>query len=181
VPDMECRRAVLQYLADLGSDIFVTNLVMTLDELPSDASSPELWTCPEASYTRLVVKTTDRRVWDAFLRFTRRAGVGLRLESLNGLHHSCLGSNTAPQRIGCLAEFLSDGEMRDMSTDRGKYSGPCAGFTFKKITVRQFAAMSLGILLRLQERPAPDWTAKQWEGFILRVRSELKTSKQTSY
>jgi len=179
VPDLDSRRAVLRSLAELGSDIFVTNLVMTLDELPTDTSSPELWTCPEASFTRLVVGTTDQRVWDAFLRFTRRAGVGLRLESLGGLYHSCYGTNAMPQRLRCLSNFLDDREVRDMAADRGKYSGPCAGFTFKKITVRQFAAMSLGTLLGLPERPAPDWTEKQWEDFLLRVRSELRKSVRT--
>jgi hypothetical protein len=165
------RCTVLMALAHLDHEAFVTNLVTTLDALPEDTSNEDYWTCAEAEFTHAVMMTGDPRVWDAFGRFLARAAVGLRIEAMKPLDYWYVGTNQWRPRVECLAALLDDRSVRVMSGD--KYSGPCAGFVFREISVGRYAAMQLGGLLDLPEHPAPDWSEKQWEDFVGRVKIKI--------
>ncbi len=169
--DLHGRHSVLLALAHLDHEAFVTNLVATLDALPEDTSNADYWTCAEAEFTHAVMMTGDPRAWEAFGRFLARAAVGLRLEAMKPLAYSYAGTNQWRPRVECLAALLDDRSVRVRSGD--KYSGPCAGFEFREISVGRFAAMELGELLDLPEHPAPDWSEKQWDDFVGRVKTKL--------
>lgn len=72
-----------------------------------------------------------------------------------------------------LRQFLDDPTERIIKDGDEMYEGPCAAFTFPKITVRDFAAMQLGSLLKIKEKPEKTWTAKQWTDFRAKVSAAL--------
>jgi hypothetical protein len=54
------------------------------------------------------------------------------------------------------------------------FSGPHAGFTFRRLAVRDLAAMEIASILGMPDHPDRDWTPQQWEGLRDKVREALK-------
>jgi hypothetical protein len=192
VGSLENRRCALQFLANLDQPKAAELLLPILKKLPPDTDGP-YWTCPEAALRHIVVKLEDDEVWREFRRAAKRSSVGLQLEMIG----SCGGCGE-PQKnrgrdLAFLASFLDDATVRaiplfpDNETAEkqaragrrieGKYDGPCAAFTFKKIEVRDVAAMQLAASLNMSERPKESWTADQWRAFRGRVRERLDAEK----
>ena len=57
-----------------------------------------------------------------------------------------------------------------------KYDGPCAAFTFRKITVRNFAAMQMASILDIDRLNSPDatWSEAQWKSLHAKVQQRMK-------
>ena len=128
-----------------------------------------------------------------FQRAARRSSVGLRLEMI-GSGCSCgMPQKNRGRALALFASFLDDATVRtiplfpDNETAarqarsgrpvEGKYDGPSAAFTFKKIEVRDVAAMELAYLLDIKENPKNTWTADQWRAFRGQVRERLAAEK----
>jgi hypothetical protein len=149
-------------------------LLPLLKKLPPD-SDGAYWTSPEADFRYVVMELEDDEVWREFQRAAQRSSVGLRLEMI-GSGCSC---GTPPKnrgrRIAFLAAYLNDATVRTMG--QSKYYGPCTAFTFKKIEVRDVAAMELAYLFDIDEKPTDSWTADQWQAFRGQVRERLAREK----
>jgi hypothetical protein len=76
-------------------------------------------------------------------------------------------------RVAFLRSFLNDKTVRDVATNGNKYDGPCAGFTFDRIVVGDFAALQLASLLGVKADADPTWTAADWKRLRSRVDAKL--------
>lgn len=170
--DLEHRRAALSELKALAPEKFVTLLVKTLDGLPATPAG-SYWDCREGAFAHLVMETDDFRAWDALKRAARRADIGLRMEMLNPMDYTYIGNKQRRHRVEFLAAFLDDAEIRDKASDPKRFDGPYAGFSFPRLSVRDFAAMEINALLDVskQPQPRPDWTADQWLTFRARAKA----------
>jgi hypothetical protein len=85
------------------------------------------------------------------------------------------------RRLAFLSAFLDDETLRDDSRNAAKYEGPCAAFTFPKISVRDFAAMQIASILKIDPLDPPDatWAKEQWAGLRLKVKGRLKAEGVT--
>jgi len=175
--DLEHRRAALSELKALAPEKFVTLLVKTLDGLPATPAG-SYWDCREGAFAHLVMETDDSRAWDALKRAATRADIGLRMEMLNPMDYTYIGNKQRRHRVEFLAGFLDDAEIRDKASDPKRFDGPFAGFTFPRLSVRDFAAMEINALLDASEQPQPrpDWTSDQW--LIFRARAKAAVTRE---
>ena len=167
------RRFPVQALAPINPTA-ATKLVMPMiEQLPTDVDEP-YWTSEAANLTHIIMHLDDVEIWKKYLTATRKASVGLRMEMMNPVNYSYIKDKHKTYRLAYLAEFIDDKEVRDKQKNPKRFEGPCAGFTFQKLAVRDFVAMKLGsILLKMKERPDARWTEAQWRELRESVKSKL--------
>jgi hypothetical protein len=171
--NLEHRRFGLLQLQKLDPQQFLTILLETLDGLPKTPTEP-YWTCPEAGFAHLVLKTGDPRAWKLLEKVARRSDVGLRMEFMNPMNYSHLGNRHRKQRLAFLAAFLDDAEAPDVKANPRMFAGPHAGFTFHRLAVRDLAAMEIASILEMPDQPDRTWTPKQWKKLRSQVKKCLK-------
>ena len=93
---------------------------------------------------------------------------------MNPMNYAYIGRKNRARRLAFLAAFLDDAEVRDTASSSRKYEGPCAGFTFKTIEVRNFVAMQIAAILRMKDRPTEFWTGENWARLRENVRAALE-------
>lgn len=172
---LSSRQVAIRALTKIQHHAAIAPACALVRTLPKDASGP-YWTSDVASVSHLVMAVDDDEVWQTFFQATKKAAVGLRLEWMNPFDYSYVGDRLKQRRIAFLAGFLHDTTLRDDSVNAKKYDGPCAAFTFPKITVRNFAAMQIASILDIDRLNSPDatWTDAQWETLQSKVQKRLK-------
>ena len=168
--DFRRQRFVLQRLASLDEQRCKTLLRPILAKLPSDVG--EYWTSDVPYYSQVIVQLHDDEIWKEYLKIAKRTAVGLRMEMLGVMNYGGMETNTG-RRLAFLAAFLDDATVRYA----GQSDGPCAAFIFRKIQVRDFAAMEIASLLSFDEQPTEFWTDDQWAQLRSKVRTALSKHK----
>ncbi|PYJ61339.1 MAG: hypothetical protein DME24_06615 [Verrucomicrobia bacterium] len=170
------QRQILQELAKIDAAKCAEILLPILQKLPEDSEGP-YWTCPEANLAHVVKRLEIDDVWREFLRAAKRSQVGLRLEMMTSMSYGYpyTGPGNRSRRLAFLATFLDDVTLRKMPHDceQSKFKGPCAAFTFPRITVRDFVVLQIASILGLPDRPNELWTPSQWTELLRKVRSRL--------
>jgi hypothetical protein len=174
------RRSAIQALAGIDQEAAKEPARALVRMLPKDAPG-EYWTSDIAGVSHVVLAVDDEELWKTFLTKARQAAVGLRLEWMNPFDYLYVGDRLKSRRLAFLAAFLDDETLRDDRRNAKKYEGPCAAFTFPKITVRDFAAMQIASILKIDPLDSPDatWTKEQWAGLRLKVIERLKAEGVT--
>jgi hypothetical protein len=178
--ELRHRAAALWQLKELDKELFMKNLIDTLDGLPTSSKQPP-WECSESLLAVIVRETNDPRAWQALLKAAKRAEVGLRLEILGQLETT---NATAPQRwqrAKFLAEFLDDESVRE-GKGRLYEVGPSAEVETYEIEVRNFAAIAIGRQLKLLHAYPGDADAfypsrylpEPWSALRGKVRGAIK-------
>ena len=173
---LEHRRVGLSQLQKLDPQRFITILLKTLDGLPKSTTGP-YWSCPEADFAEIVLETDDPRAWAMLEKVAKRSDVGLRMEFINIMDYSTLGSRQRRQRLKFLAAFLDDAEAPDVKANLRMFNGPDARFAFRRPAVRDLAAMEIVSILAMPDQPDRDWTPQQWEKLRNNVKEALKKAQ----
>jgi hypothetical protein len=171
---VENRRCLLQILAKLDAPKAAELVLPLLKNLPPESDGP-YWTSPEAGLRYVVMELADDEVWREFQRAAQRSSVGLRLEMISSGCSCGTPERNCGRALAFLASFLDDATVR--TTVPGKFDGPCAAFNFKKIEVRDVAAMELASLFEIKEKPNESWTVDEWQAFRRKVRERLAAEK----
>jgi hypothetical protein len=150
----------LQGLKELGPRPFADALIELLGAMPATPSEP-YWRCWEASLAEWVPRSQDPRVWHALGRAARRADVGLRMELLDRIATSSRRSGVR-LALAFVASFLEDTSVPDTTRQPELFAGPRTGSRYPELAVRDLAAWDIAYLLRMPEKPEPEWTAAQW-------------------
>jgi hypothetical protein len=74
-----------------------------------------------------------------------------------------------PERLKLLSSFLDDATIRDQATSK-QYDGPCAGFIYDRIGVRDFVALELASLLDIKVELKLERTPEEWTKLRKQVR-----------
>jgi hypothetical protein len=169
----EHRAGAFGAIERLDRELFVEVVTKLLDELPRTPKGT-YWRCPEEKVVYLVLDTEDARVWKALDKAARRVDVGLRMQILKRVGSGGNTNEHRPERLAFLKAFLDDATLRDVDSDPDKYVAVPAGDGFSKIEVRNYAAMMIAQLLKLERTPLPTWDDTQWAQFRDEVRQALK-------
>lgn len=170
---LENRRAALWQLKDLDAERFITLLAATLDGLPRTPTVPYP-VCCEATFATLVRTTDDPRAWRALERAARRADAGLRMEILDNTNRPRSTTIHRRQRLAFLAAFLEDDAIRDVTVNPKMFEPIYAGFRFRRLEIRNFAALRISEILETPADPTPEWNAEQWAKLRDQMRAALK-------
>ncbi|MBI1311421.1 hypothetical protein GC176_08950 [bacterium] len=171
--NLEHRRAAFWLMKDIDHAQFVKLLIRTLNELPTTPDG-EYWNCREASFANLVMETDAPEAWQTLKEVADRTDVGLRMQLMNPMNYRYIGDRNRKQRIEFLASFLDDQSVRD-ARDNPKFSGPCAGFMFPVLEVRNLAARKLASFFKaeISMKPNADWKPEAWAEYRYSVRKAL--------
>jgi len=177
-PNLDHQRAMFFALLELKCDQLPALLKEALEKLP-ETTAEEYWLAGYGALANLVAKIDEKVLWEALKKAARRVDVGLRLEFMNTMNYTVLEETNLRSRIDFLASFLEDKEMRDVSADKEKFSGPCAAFTIKKLRVCDFATIQLASLLEISVLEADvlnKWETGDWDRL-----SWLVSARATEY
>jgi hypothetical protein len=155
-------------------------IVAELKALPKTPERP-YWLCDAPRFAWLAARADQQVTWQALAETARRVDLGQRLEMMDTV------SDLRPpsrQAVEFLAGFLDDEMVRVIERagfpEPGKpeplFSGPCAGFTFERLAVRDFAALSLAPLVKVDVDPDSNWKEDDWSRLRQQVRKALATS-----
>ena len=142
-------------------------LLATIKSLPDDVAGP-YWTCPRAQFAQLAIESDEPQVWPALGEVAKRAAVGFRMELLNYFADP-RDKRHRSERLRLLAGFLDDDGFRNTESSK-KYEGPCAGFTYEKLYVRDFVAIELAGMLRVEVKLDPERPPDEWAKLRNQVR-----------
>jgi hypothetical protein len=121
------------------------------------------------------IVTLSARVFAASCRPTTSSKYGMAL----ALRAALAASARLAERIAALPflwylKFLEDRSVRDIKSDPELFQKHCVESNFKRIEVRDFAAMRIAIMLDLEVNPEPQWTAGDWTKLRTQVREALE-------
>jgi hypothetical protein len=172
---LHCRSG-LQHLQKLDPAQFLNILLDRLDSLPKTPTH-QYWGCPESGLAHLVMQTNDAKAWTKLEIVANRSDVGLRMEFLSTMHRyngEELDDQQRRLRLTFLAAFLKDSAAPNPVANPKMFEGPHASFPFKRLEVRNMAAMRIASILGFPEEPDDSWTPKQWENLRNKVKEGLK-------
>jgi hypothetical protein len=96
------------------------------------------------------------------------------MEMMNPLNCSYIGTTNLDFRLAFLSSFLEDEAIRNCDREDPKFEGPCAAFTFARISVRDFVTMQLAsLILETDDYPDDSWTESQWDELRKQVQAQL--------
>jgi hypothetical protein len=180
--NLEHRRAALFALHKLHYDGLTDLVIDALKSLPNTPDVP-YWHCKAGPFAILVVESNDPRAWKVLTAEAKRVDVGTRMEMLNVMNYCNTVGQPLEPRVAFLAGFLDDSSTRDMDqakADGGLYEGPCAGFTFPRLEVRDLAALELAFLFKLPVSADPSWKRSDWDKLRSVVNAKLAQYKYTA-
>jgi hypothetical protein len=163
------RREALYQLLNLDRPFFVWVVGETLRKLPRDTAD-EYWKCEEAHVARFVALAGEPALWELLEEAARPASIGLRMELLNQSYPDKETPTCRRRRLYLLAAFLDDAASRDEEADK-RYQGPGAGFHYRVLSVRDFAADVMASYLDIKVPLNPELTPKEWEKIRQQVRA----------
>jgi len=173
-------------------------LIAEIEAIPQ-AVGQEHELSPARTFSALVCRTEDQRVWEALLEKAKRVDVGQRLEMLDAVSEASDGDD--PRALDFLSAFLDDetvrvlkepenqsddedllGRMpspptRDSYRDSSHYIDRYAGSHFQRLAVRDCATLLLANELELEDVDGSQINDEDWPAIRDRVREALKNHK----
>ena len=167
------RTEALWLLKNLDRERFAALLAATFDDLPGTPSG--LYSnCIEKDFVPLACETDDPKVQQALRRAMKRADPGLRIQMLDRMAHFPLEPYQRRWFLTFLASFLDDATLRDVSANENRYTNSFTGSPFRRLEIRNFAALSIAQLLDISDQLSSEWTEEEWSNLRDCVRLAVK-------
>jgi len=171
------RSSALSALYELKYEKLNKLIIDGIENLPV-APKGYYFSCEAVNFTCLVLRVNDPKVLESLKQKAKSVDVGTRLEILKVISRRGNKQFPVKSRISFLKEFLNDTTIRIILPDifkfKSKFRGPCAGRSFPRLEVRNFATTQLADLLNMESKPEPSWTPEQWKQFRAEVNKKLK-------
>ncbi len=168
--DPEHQATAIGQLLELDHEEAVAILTKILAVLPSklQASQPSGLVGQLAFF---VVKADDARSWQALTRIATKADPLVRIEILDRMIYA---ETRSTRRLDFIAGFLADTGVRELKAQGGFPRVDCAFSDFKKLEVRNAAAMALACILKMTiQQPVEEWQKEDWAKLQKQVREQL--------
>ena len=148
----------------------------TLENIPVDVAE-KYRTYTGAHFVALAIESDDPRIWPVLEKVVHRSSLGLKMQMLERLSNR-EDKRHLSTRMKLLVQFLDDDTVRDQKSNE-KFDGPCAGFPYRKIELRNFVATQLAALLDIPIETDEKRTPVEWAAIRDRVRRKwAETMKQ---
>ena len=180
------RTVGIRRLLEAGHPDAVALLIREIARIPE--TPPEAyWVCAAGRVAVIARYTEHAGAWAALTERAKRVDVGQRLEMMQAVNRSTTPHN--PRVLEFLSAFLDDEAVRVIPKDRfemrgGKdllerpFTGPCAGFTFDRLVVGDFAALQIAYVLKLDVNADANWGSAEWRALRLKVVKELEAREK---
>ncbi len=166
----------LRFLSKFEPKSFDRILIETLENIPEDVTE-KYRTYTGAHFAALAIESNDPRIWPVVEKVIHRSSLGLKMQMLDCLCNR-EDKRQLPSRMKLLAQFLDDDTIRDQKSN-DKFDGPCAGFQYRKIELRNYVATQLAALLDIPVEVDEKRTSAEWATIRERVRRKwAETMKQ---
>lgn len=148
---------------------------LLVDNLKRIPKTPKevYWHSMAGSWAMMATRTDDPVVWKTLMEVAKRSDVGQRMQMLNTMNYEALQGRQRQRRLEFLSIFLDDREVRDMAVNKERFEGPCAGFVFERLAVRDLAAETIASILDLNCDLDPSWGEQEWGALRERVKDAL--------
>ncbi len=174
--DFRHRLPGLRFLSKLDPKSFGRILTETLENIPVDVAE-KYRTYTGAHFVALAIESDDPRIWPVLEKVVHRSSLGLKMQMLERLSNR-EDKRHLSTRMKLLVQFLDDDTVRDQKSNE-KFDGPCAGFPYRKIELRNFVATQLAALLDIPIETDEKRTPVEWAAIRDRVRRKwAETMKQ---
>jgi hypothetical protein len=178
--DYHHRCLSLRFLSQLDNRQFSKLLLATIEGLPKDVNR-DYWSCAEVRAAELIIFTDDPRVWKALESSAKRSCVALRMEFMSLKHYGDLSPRTRKVALQFLTSFLDDSTVRDVTSNKEKFT-LCAGEEYKRLEVRDFAALEIARIVGNKVPVNPERSAEEWakirENAMKAVKLELSGDRK---
>lgn len=183
-PKSSDRARAISSLLVLKHEQAVPLLIQELALLPRTPTRP-YWLCEARQFPGLVVRSKDERAWKALRDTAQRVDLGQRMELIQAMGNC---SEREDKALDFLADFLGDEEVRVIDPTMSKFphkrnesgefelepfSGPCAGFIWPRLAVRDLAALELADILDIKVDRDALQDEKGWDGLRTQVTAAL--------
>ncbi|WP_088258149.1 hypothetical protein [Fimbriiglobus ruber] len=168
----EHRMSVLRALAKLDAEKAAEVAIPLLDTIPNDTFSGYIRR-KFVPFRSVVIIANNDALWRKYVRIVKQSEVRLRMEALNGM--SLRNDEARQQRLAFLSVFLADETVRDLSSK--PVTDIFAAYNFPRLAVRDFVAMEIASLLKLDDLPDTRWTAEDWSRLREKVRTKLAAER----
>ena len=167
---MTHRLAALWALKDIDAKQFNAILLQLIEGLPKDIDET-YWSSAEASIPSMILESSEPKIWVALEAAAKRATPGFRMTLLNNLGYPTEVRRRG-ERLRLLVAFLDDDAFRGNESVDRRFGAPAAGFPYAAISVRNFAALELAGMLKI-EVPFDD---KRAEADWAKIRDQVRTT-----
>ena len=177
---LEHKRGALEALLKIAPDQGLPFLIEALRKFP--LSKKKSYHGSQEPWFAVLVSEYDRKEgWEALAAAARDGNVFLRLELLGHVVFRLGEPGRKRRALQLLEEFLDDATVRTLSGDKNSDEFFSAGYPFRKLEVRNFAARQMAFVL---DMPLPErkWsgrgpeepTADDWAELRRKVREKAK-------
>jgi hypothetical protein len=173
-------RAIYGLLA-LQHEQAVPLLVHEIESFPHTPKKP-YWLCDARDIPKLVVRSKDDRAWNAMRAMSKRVDIGQRMELIAAAGRC---SRDEARVIDFLGSFLRDHEVRVITfpipespikageLEKDLFLGPCAGFIWHRLAVRDLASVELARHLHIDIDDGALQREKDWDELRIKVAAGL--------
>lgn len=171
------RNSALSLLQSLNVGLADEQLIRLLKNAPKTVKE-EYWTDQDAGLGRLVSVSVNVEVWNAFHGLLKRADLGMQMELIDHLEPA----RDAPPQISqsyyrIYDRFRNDERVRDNSTSK-KFSGPGAGFSHERLSMRDYVHIHWASWLDLKlKSPQVGASPKEWHAYRVAVSQVIEKAR----
>jgi len=149
-------------------------LVRIMNKAPRTTKS-KYWTDSNAYLGQLAMCSNDPKVWASLVNYLKKADLGMSMELINKMRCDISESPQAADFLLMVFDRYKNSKVVRNEKSSSKFEGPCAGFPFVKITLRDFIHQKWAKLLKLEiERPNKNWVEQDWMKFRVKVAKEVE-------
>jgi hypothetical protein len=168
---LDHRISALRALKKLDKTKFNALMLEEIEKLPRERPD-DYEISAELGMVDLAIECDGPRIWQALQKTAKSMSVGLRMELLDRLERR----NPRPhiiERLLLLESFMDDTTIRERATDK-RFEDSDVGKLFKKIQIRDFAALKIAGELGIEIEVEKDGTPEEWAKIRELVRTILK-------
>jgi hypothetical protein len=168
------RNIALAELREIDAPLADTALIKIINN-SSSTTHHAYWLDHNAAISQLCTRSNNTEVWKALHKLLERADLGMKMELINNLQFNADRQPIAAKFFLEVYDIYKNNEVIRDETSSSKFDGPCAGFPFKKISLRDHVHREWARRLKVEcDQPNKKWNSEDWVKYRKIVALEIE-------